>query len=142
MRGSLADSASDVYGIRAPYDRWSHSLQVMELPGVAEARRQVTEHVTDVLGLLSWRRFPVITARFVRELEARVKAESTLSRAELVALCQALHRLHIGLSGQVQAPLSLSLSPAKRPTSNVVLTRAHKNTRRTSWARPRCFSRA
>lgn len=115
MRGSQNDRARGVCGIRAPHGRWSHSYQGMELPGVAEARRQVAEHVTDSLGLLSWRRFPVITARFVSELEVRVKAESTLSRAEVVALCQALHRLHIGLSGQVQASLTSlqrSASPA------------------------------
>jgi hypothetical protein len=79
----------------------------MELSGVAEARRCVAEHVCDVLGLLSWRRFAVLTARFVGELDAGLRADSTHSRVELVALCQALHRVHIGLSSQVR--------PAPRP---------------------------
>jgi hypothetical protein len=56
------------------------------------------ERVARALGLLSRRRFAAVTARFLRELEARVRADSSAARAEVAALCRGLRHLHLPVS--------------------------------------------
>jgi len=57
------------------------------------------ERVARALGLLSRRRFAAVTARFLAELEARLRVDSNATRDQVAQLCRGLRFLHLPVCG-------------------------------------------
>ncbi|KAL0053523.1 hypothetical protein WJX82_006983 [Trebouxia sp. C0006] len=87
------------------------------------AREKVTCLGADITGAMAKTRLPVITARFLKELEARIRLDASAARQEILQMCEGMKRITLPVSTNADLKASTDFLRQAHPLKHVAPVR-------------------
>lgn len=90
---------------------------------LTRAREKVTFLGADITGAMAKTRLPVVTARFLKELEARLRLDANAARQEILQMCEGMKRITLPVSNNADLKASTDFLRQAHPLKHVAPVR-------------------